>query len=64
MTPHEPRQPAVNAPALSFYAPGDVMGTPLVATYWGLPGDAWRKIVDVYDVERGALRVRRTVTPR
>ena len=64
MTHGEPELPAVNAASLSFYIPGDVMGTPVRATYWGCPGDPWAKIVDVYRVERGILYIDRTVTPR
>ncbi len=60
----EPVQPAVNARPLSHYVPGDVMGTPVLATYWGLPADDWRKVVDVYRVVCGKLRVERSVTPR
>jgi hypothetical protein len=57
----EPEIPAVNALPLSFFTPGDVMGTPVHATYYGGPRDAWRKIVDVYGVERGCLVVERSV---
>lgn len=59
-----PRQPAINARPLGFYIPGDVMGTPVRATYWGIPGDDWVKVVDTYRVDRGALRVERVVFRR
>lgn len=64
MTHGEPELPAVNAPPLSFYIPGDVMGTPVRATYWGQPGDAWSKVVDVYRVESGQLVIGRSVTSK
>lgn len=64
MTHGEPELPAVNAPPLSFYIPGDVMGTPVRATYWGQPGDAWSKVVDVYRVESGQLVIDRSVTSK
>ena len=64
MTHGEPELPAVNAPPLSFYIPGDVMGTPVRATSWGQPGDAWSKVVDVYRVESGQLVIGRSVTSK
>ena len=64
MTRGEPAQPAVNAPPLSNYIAGDVMGTPVRATYWGQPGDAWSKVVNVYRVESGQLVIDRSVTSK
>lgn len=64
MNPGEPRQPCVNARPLSHYVPGDVMGTPVRATYWGGPADGWAKIVDEYRVVRGKLVIERHVTRR